>query len=483
MGMTEVAGWMAAAAGLTAISGVIAAMRREPAERRFSGMRRFWYLGYAGACLKRWAARKCRLDASEEQYYREMFVNESPGAKRTEADCRFGIAAILLLVGLSTVLLISTFAGGFTATRLHEIERPDSGTGVTRLRAHYRNRQYDISMAVAEKQMTSEEILSEAAAAEEKMLGWILGDNESAERITSPLTLPERRPGTPIAISWSTSDYRIIDYAGGVHPELCGEDGEVVILTALLSYGEWEETMQIPVRVCRVAETADPERMRLEELLSACAEDQAYEARIQLPEQWEGSGVEFYREERFSPWMFFFYAGLLGIVLCLLSASRRKQRRNERERQLLREYPELVSRMMLLMEAGSTIRLAWERVVSDYLQHRNKGGEQMYVYEEMLHTRNRMSSGIPEEVAYEEFGKACGNIRYLRFSSVLVQNLKKGSASVLPLLRKEAAESFCDRREQAKQKGEEAGTKLLLPMAGILIVILAMVLVPAFFAL
>ena len=58
MGMTEVAGWMAAAAGLTAISGVIAAMRREPAERRFSGMRRFWYLGYAGACLKRWGVRR-----------------------------------------------------------------------------------------------------------------------------------------------------------------------------------------------------------------------------------------------------------------------------------------------------------------------------------------------------------------------------------------------------------------------------------------
>ena len=469
-------------AAVTAAAGWILS-RRIPAEQQLRGRKRLLYLGLLPASWKQSVMRRFRLEDSEVRYYRAMYVNESPGAKRIEADCRFGIAAILLLVGLSTVLLISTFAGGFTATRLHEIERPDSGTGVTRLRAHYRNRQYDISMAVAEKQMTSEEILSEAAAAEDKMLGWILGDNESAERITSPLILPERLPGTPIAVSWSTSDYRIIDYAGGVHPELCGEDGEIVILTALLSYGDWEETMQIPVRVCRVAETVDPDRMRLEELLSACAEDQAYEPRIRLPEQWEGSGVEFYREERFSPWMFFFYAGLLGIVLSLLSASRRKQKRNERERQLLREYPELVSRMMLLLEAGSTIRLAWERVVSDYLRYRAKRGEQMYVYEEMLHTRNRMSSGIPEEVAYEEFGKACGNIRYLRFASVLVQNLKKGSASVLPLLRKEAAESFCDRREQAKQKGEEAGTKLLLPMAGILIVILAMVLVPAFFAL
>ena len=68
-------------------------------------------------------------------------------------------------------------------------------------------------------------------------------------------------------------------------------------------------------------------------------------------------------------------------------------------------------------------------------------------------------------------------------ASVLVQNLTKGSAGVLPLLRKEAAEAFCDRREQAKQRGEEAGTKLLLPMAGILIIILAMILVPAFLSL
>ena len=98
----------------------------------------------------------------------------------------------------------------------------------------------------------------------------------------------------------------------------------------------------------------------------------------------------------------------------------------------------------------------------------------------MRNTRNRLNAGVPEETAYEEFGRNCGNIRYLRLSSVLVQNLKKGTGGLVLLLRKEAAEAFADRRERVKQSGEEAGTKLLVPMAGILVLILAIIMIPAF---
>ena len=51
---------------------------------------------------------------------------------------------------------------------------------------------------------------------------------------------------------------------------------------------------------------------------------------------------------------------------------------------------------------------------------------------------------------------------------------------MVPLLRNEAAEAFADHRERVKQSGEEAGTKLLVPMAGILVLILAIIMIPAF---
>ena len=481
MNMIAVSGWMAGAAVLTALAGLTIAVCREPAATRFTGVRSLWYLGYVGACLKRWVVRRCRVDSAEEMYYREMYINESPGAKRMEGDCMFGLGALGLLLLLSAALFAAAYTGGFSEKRLHQIERPESGTGIAKFRARDGEGQYDIALAVEERQMTAEEIRDNVARAEEDLLQQILGDNASVDCVTKPLKLPNRIPGTPNEISWSTSDYRIVDYSGNVHPELCEVNGTIVTVTAQLTYRDWEESISFPLRIVPAGTSAEEDKARkLEELLTDYAREQAYESKIELPEELGDGEVSFYAERKYSPWVFFLYAGLLGVVLCLVAASRRKQNRRARERQLLRDYPEVISKFSLLIEAGSTIRLAWERIVGDYVRHRDGPATTRYAYEEMLHTRNLLSLGVPEEKAYEEFGKRCGNIRYLRFSSVIVQNLKKGAAGLLPLLRKESEEAFCDRREQAKQRGEEAGTKLLLPMAGILVIILAMILIPAF---
>ena len=68
----------------------------------------------------------------------------------------------------------------------------------------------------------------------------------------------------------------------------------------------------------------------------------------------------------------------------------------------------------------------------------------------------------------------------MRFSAVLVQNLQKGARGALLLLEQEAVAAFAERKETAKRKGEEAGTKLLLPMIGLLGIVLVIVLFPAF---
>lgn len=465
------------------VAGWMLARRNADEKEMLQGRKRFLYLGYSGALLKRWLLRKLRIEADEETYYREMYVNERPGVKRMEEDCIFGIGILTLAVGLSAVLLANAYSGNFVATRVEQLERPESGTGVARVQAKYRDSRYDLSLALTQRQMTAEEIRENAVHAEEEILNWILGDNESADCVSTPLIFPETVPGTPISIRWSTSDYRIIDYSGKVNTENCGEDGEIVTLTAQMTYGDWEETIQIPVRVCAADSRSNAERRKLEEMLAQTIREQAHEDRIVLPEQIEGTKVEFYKERKTSPWILTAYAALLGVVLSLAVISRRKQRKKDRERQMLCDYPDVVSKLSLLIEAGSTIRTAWERVADDYAGHKERNSERRYAYEEMLHTKNRMSMGIPEETAYEEFGRRCAGIRYLRLSSILVQNLTKGSAGVLPLLQKEAEEAFFDRKEQAKQKGEEAGTKMLLPMAGILVVILAVILIPAFMTL
>ena len=65
---------------------------------------------------------------------------------------------------------------------------------------------------------------------------------------------------------------------------------------------------------------------------------------------------------------------------------------------------------------------------------------------------------------------------------MLSQNLKKGTKGLAPLLKQEADNAFEERKSLAKRLGEEAGTRMLLPMFLMLAVVLVIIVVPAFFS-
>ncbi len=440
---------------------------------------RFGYVPYAIGCFLQ---RKFGIYEEERQNYEGWFVNEEPEVRQVEEGCRRGLMLLGVIGGLALVLLTSDVGGQFRDTSVSAIVRPDSGSEVRYLRARYQEETYELAIPVSEKRMSVEEVRAAWEDAKEKLPEWVLGENVDAEHVAEPLVFFERLPGTAISVQWLTSDYRLVDYEGKVHGEYASAEGSYVELTAMLSYGEWQEKQSVTVRVLPVEMATSDSGEALQEYLLDRAEEQAYSGNVHLPETWRGKEVEFFLKSRQSPWTYVLIAGMAAAIILLGAENRRKERRAQRERQLLRDYPDVVSKLTVLLEAGLTARRAWERLANDYLHAREHGGERRFVYEELVRSRNRLSAGNTEEQVYEEFGRRCGNIRYLRLSSMLAQNLKKGNGSMIPLLRKEAMEAFCDRKEQAKQLGEEAGTKLLMPMAGILVLILAIVMIPAFMA-
>lgn len=79
------------------------------------------------------------------------------------------------------------------------------------------------------------------------------------------------------------------------------------------------------------------------------------------------------------------------------------------------------------------------------------------------------------------FGRRCETQEYIRLGALLSQNLRKGGKGLGQLLKTEAIQAQEERKAHAKRAGEEAGTKLLLPMFLMLAVVLVIVIVPAFF--
>ncbi|MEG2350242.1 MAG: hypothetical protein RSB57_07010, partial [Hungatella sp.] len=78
-----------------------------------------------------------------------------------------------------------------------------------------------------------------------------------------------------------------------------------------------------------------------------------------------------------------------------------------------------------------------------------------------------------------EFGRRCQLQPYLKLSSMLEQNRKTGTKNLSSLLSAEMAEAWEQRKTIAKRMGEEAGTRLLLPLFMMLGIVMVMIMVPA----
>ena len=91
-----------------------------------------------------------------------------------------------------------------------------------------------------------------------------------------------------------------------------------------------------------------------------------------------------------------------------------------------------------------------------------------------------MENGVYEEKAYENLGQRLRLPVYVKLGGLLSQNVRKGSKDLLLVLNQEAKNAFEERKSQARRYGEEAGTKLLLPMVMMLSVVMILIIIPAF---
>ena len=216
------------------------------------------------------------------------------------------------------------------------------------------------------------------------------------------------------------------------------------------------------------------------EAVEDAVQSQCQEEDIKLPEVVSGNRVKYLNPEVKKDYSAFYLSLLVLILMPFLWKKKQKEKLCEREDQLMLDYPELVQKIMLLLSAGLTVRGCFDRIQGEYRRRLREGGGRRYVYEEVCYSSQEMSHGVSEQEAIEAFGKRCRQISYLRFSSMINQNIKKGSEGLIGLLEMEAAEAFQKRKETVKRMGETAGTKLLLPMVLMLGVVMAIIIIPAF---
>ena len=145
-------------------------------------------------------------------------------------------------------------------------------------------------------------------------------------------------------------------------------------------------------------------------------------------------------------------------------------------------YPQLITKLTLYTGAGMSLRGAWERLATEYRLKAEVSGKREAVGEEVILLAGELKNGTSEARAYEAFGRRIGLKPYLRCASLLVSQLQKGSGGLRKGLENEVQLAWEMQREQVAKKGEEAQTKMLFPMMGMLFLVMAVVMIPAFFS-
>lgn len=333
-----------------------------------------------------------------------------------------------------------------------------------------------MTIHVAERAYSKEEAYRAMEEAAKMLPELMRGKNPGLSEVSGPLNLPERLPDSGIRLDWIPDDPDLIRFDGEVDRKHIKGKMETGI-TASMEAEDYSSRFYYPITLVESQQT-DGEKLRsgLEQQLETEDERQKTEEHFQLPEEYEGKPIVFRKPEDRS-WAAFPLLGFLA-AMAIPALDRQKKQEQEKKRgiRLQEDYPEIVSRLVVLSGAGLPVIRAWEKIVRDY----EKTEKERPAYEEMAKTWHQMERGMPAGKAMELFGARCGELSYRRLIGLLRQNIRNGSGQFREALENEMERAFEEERNMSRKRGEEASTKLLLPLILMLMIVMVMVSVPAF---
>jgi len=336
----------------------------------------------------------------------------------------------------------------------------------------------DMMVEIRDRLLTGEERKNLFDTCEAYVKEMVRGKNASLAEVRHPLNLVTGMPGTSMSVAWDLEKAQHIMPDGSIDSEGLTEKGFKEKVTAILSYGGDTRVTEIEVVIYPEIRTAGE---KAEDALMAqiqAANERQTEDVLVLPQEIAGETVKWVEtgENLQGKVILVLITGIVVTGIYLNGEEGRKEKK--RKTQLLEDYPKFIHKLVLLGSAGLNMRRALETLV---MYEKKYSGKQMhYVYEEADAAIRQMQQGIPEVRAYEAFGKNCGEGLYIKLGSMMVQCVRKGASGLNELISGMAAEALMIHRDQIRQKGEVAGTKLLMPMGLILVVVFMILVVPAF---
>lgn len=407
----------------------------------------------------------------QKGYVREYYVKKT-------ADTLFLVNIILVL--LSFILVWSSMQDRSIPSG--RIDRPgygeaDSDEELT-LSVPGMDREDSMTVHISSRKFTDKEAEKLLKLADLQFQDEVAGDNASLSEVRSPLVLPKTFQDGLVAAEYSLQPGDLIDDETG---EIVGKpdrEGTPVTIEATFRLQEKERISKFALVLFPPILTGQAKfQSDLQEALKQADEKDPTSRSVRLPLRNDSKKLLWSRPADSFLTILMLLGVLLPAAVWVEKDEKVRQQAKERKERLDLDYSELLFRLTLLIGAGLTIKGAFSRVCGQAEQHH--AAESHPVYPEIRFMLREISSGVPEETAYENFGRRCGLPQYIKLGSLLAQNLKKGSRGLTSLLEKEAFLSLQQHQVAARKMGEKASLKMLFPMILMFVDVMLILMVPA----
>ena len=302
----------------------------------------------------------------------------------------------------------------------------------------------------------------------------ILDQNESFSSVTEPLKLADTVEGYPFDIEYRIRPRGLIDSNGNLSGDIDEKTEFEIEITYSLDEFEEKETINGIILPAKLSEE-EAFSKKIRNYLDLRNVSERNEKTIELPEYIDGVDVKWEKQTKNKVPTVMALTVLCAFLVLFKDKFSAGDNEKKRREKIILEYPDFAVKYALLNEAGLTHAQVVDRLAREY----KKSKKDSPLYEEIYKANEHVRSGYSLAEALNGMAKECKVREISFFAGMINRKIKKGG-KISDDIRKAAGESTSERREKIKKKAETAGTKLLLPMVLLLLIVFVLIMIPAF---
>ena len=362
------------------------------------------------------------------------------------------------------------------------LERNPAGEGdyEKELTAKLGDASYDVSIDVGQQAVSRDEAYTYIDSAISEIEESFLKDNPGIEAVSGTVEMRDSYASGMVEADWTLDSHGVMSPDGTLRLDKLKEPTEVTAC-AVLTCGEVSSPYEITFTVVPPSiQTEEGFRYALSKYLEKENEEKKYSSTLEIPDELGGQRIEWSELRSHTGEEIAIFGFVIFFVLIFAEREEVRRAKLKRQQELSRDYPDIVGRLSLFVGAGITPKSAFERMGKWYEGYLDENGsKERPGFEAVLKMNRRIADGAGEIEGYKLLGEDTHHKDFRKLSLMLTQNLRKGSRDLIEQLEKEERNAYEDRKQKARIAGEEASTKLLIPMLMMLSVLLVVLILPS----